>query len=69
MTKELNYYNIAGDLQTKAYQFNALGSDTGYNYNKEECALKYINDIIYDLKEYKKLIKKELIKKEKQEEK
>ena len=63
-SKELNYYNIAGDLQTKALQFNALGLNTDNHYNKEEQALKYIDDIIFDLKEYKKSIKKELLKKE-----
>lgn len=62
MSKELNYYNIAGELQTKAYQFNALGLNKDEHYNKEKQALKYIDDLIYDLREYKKLIKEELVK-------
>ncbi len=67
MNKEINYYNIAGDLQTKALQFNALGVNTDKHYNKEEQALKYIDALIYDLREYKKLIKRELLKKDKSE--
>ena len=67
MFKHLDYYGIAGDLQTKAMQFNALGSNTSAHYSKEEQALKYIDDLMYDLREHRKLIKKELSKKEKSE--
>ena len=68
MFKQLDYYGIAGDLQTKAMQFNALGSNSSEHYNKEEQALKYIEDLMYDLREHKKIIKRELAKKEKKEE-
>lgn len=67
MNKELNYFNVAGDLQTKALQFNALGLNTDIHYDKERRALKYIDDLICDLREYKKLIKRELAEKEKME--
>jgi len=67
MFGQLDYYGIAGDLQTKAMQFNALGSNASDHYNKEEQALKYIDDLIYDLREQKKIIKRELAKKAKQE--
>lgn len=65
MFGQLDYYGIAGDLQTKAMQFSTLASSTSDHCNKEEQALKYIEDLMYDLREHRKIIKRELAKKEK----
>lgn len=67
MSKELDYDNIAGELQTKAMQFSALKSYNDFYFNKEKYALKYIDDLLFDLREYKKIIKKELLKKDSSE--
>ena len=66
--KELDYFNIAGELQAKSYQFNALGLSAmqGYIYSSEALALRYIENLINDLEEYKELLN-EKIAKEKEE--
>ena len=60
MNKELDYFNIAGELQAKSYQFNALGLSAmnGHFYISEILALRYIENLIGDLEEYKELLKK-----------
>ena len=60
MNKELDYFNIAGELQAKSYQFNALGLSAmnGHFCISEILALRYIENLIGDLEEYKELLKK-----------
>lgn len=68
MDKELDYFEIAGELQAKSYQFNALGLNAinNYPYSSEEQALKYIENLISDFEGYKKILKKKIAEREKQ---
>lgn len=62
MNKELDYFEIAGILQAKSYQFNALGLNAMNNcvYNSEEQALKYIENLISDFEGYKEVLEKKI---------
>ena len=62
MDKELDYFDIAGILQAKSYQFNALGLNAmnNYIYSSEEQALKYIENLISDFERYKDILKKKI---------
>lgn len=67
MNKELDYFEIAGELQAKSYQFNALGLNA-HNciYSGDEQALKYIENLINDFEGYKEILKKKIAEREKQ---
>lgn len=60
--KELDYFNIAGELQAKSYQFSVLGLTAMQNciYSSEELALRHIENLINDLEGYEELLKKKI---------
>ena len=63
VNKELDYFDIAGILQAKSYQFNALGLNAqNCIYSGDEQALRYIETLIDDLEGYKELLKKKIAK-------
>jgi hypothetical protein len=68
MDKELDYFEIAGELQAKSYQFNALGLNAhNYIYSDDEQALKYVESLINDFEGYREILKKKIAEREKQE--
>ena len=68
MDKEFDYFNIAGELQAKSYQFSVLGLTAMQNcvYSSEELALRHIESLINDLEEYKKLLKEKIAERDEQ---
>ena len=67
MNKELDYFEIAGELQAKSYQFNALGLNAhNYIYSGEEQALKYVENLINEFEGYKEILATKIAEREKQ---
>lgn len=66
--KEFDYFNIAGELQAKSYQFNALGLIAMQNcvYSSEALALRHIENLINDLEGYKESLKKKIAEQDEQ---
>ena len=64
MNKELDYFDIAGILQAKSYQFNALGLIAMQNcvYSSEYQALRYVENLINDLEGYKEILNRKIAK-------
>ena len=67
--KEFDYFNIAGELQAKSYQFSVLGLTAMQNcvYSSEELALRHIENLINDLEGYKESLKKKIAERNEQE--
>ena len=55
--KEINYCDIAGELQTKAMQFSSLQNNKKSDDSHKLFALKYIDDLMYELNKLKKELK------------
>ena len=63
--KELDYFEIAGELQAKSYQFNDLGLNAhNYIYGGDERALKYVESLINNFEGYKEILKKKIAERE-----
>ena len=57
----MNYDDIAGILQTFAMKFQHLTSNKDAYHGRDlEQAIKYLDDVIFEAKEFKKQLKKEL---------
>lgn len=67
MDKEFDYFDIAGILQAKSYQFNALGLNAhNYIYSGEEQALKYVENLINEFEGYKEILETKIAKRKEQ---
>lgn len=57
----MNYDDIAGILQTFAMKFQCLTSnEDAYHGRDIEQAINYLDDVIFEAREFKKQLKKEL---------